>query len=437
MRLLKWNMLLALVFINTAFASSHGSEGGGGGDAFEMRVDIIRSDLLEWIKKGGAQNLKLPYYISLEEYREKMVTFLRPKYVKVIFLRRHSPLWREILTRVNGMPKTCVGVFRGRKTKRTPYIFCNISRFAKTSEADQYRLIHHEYAGLASLERNDGEASDYIISKQITNYLRPEQVLRLYIPPKRPLPPKIETSYLLKNPQHPGSGLLFSYTSDENGVCKSLGYQKAAKDSHRSSSDQTYTVEVDESGKVIRGANDVPLILQIICINSTGIPGPDKSYYIEEPYYSTNPPFKLSSRSSEDGACKVLGYERAAKGSATSRYFPNARARVVRVNEHGWAISGKNEEDIVKIICLNKVYQKKLEAIHDIESPTHPVSKVPFASGSDPDGVCKVLGHVRALKDSAKSSLHYMNTLKVDHKGEIVSGPNSKSISRVACLDTL
>jgi hypothetical protein len=49
----------------------------------------------------------------------------------------------------------------------------------KTSEAGQYRLIHHEYAGLARIEKNYGSASDYEFSNQITNYLEHQTVLKL------------------------------------------------------------------------------------------------------------------------------------------------------------------------------------------------------------------------------------------------------------------
>ena len=53
-----------------------------------------------------------------------------------------------------------------------------------TSESKQYKLIHHEFAGLASIENNEGAASDYAISAQITDYLTQQTVLRLAIKPK-------------------------------------------------------------------------------------------------------------------------------------------------------------------------------------------------------------------------------------------------------------
>jgi len=42
-------------------------------------------------------------------------------------------------------------------------------------------LIHHEYAGLAGIEKNDGAASDYEISDQLTDFLEKTSVLRLAV----------------------------------------------------------------------------------------------------------------------------------------------------------------------------------------------------------------------------------------------------------------
>ena len=59
------------------------------------------------------------------------------------------------------------------------HILCNILRFKSTSESEQYKLIHHEYAGLAGVENNEGAASDYSLSTQITEYLTLQTVLKL------------------------------------------------------------------------------------------------------------------------------------------------------------------------------------------------------------------------------------------------------------------
>ncbi len=75
------------------------------------------------------------------------------------------------------MPKTCRGFYS--KKNGAPHIICNIARFEDTSDADQYRLIHHEFAGLVSVEKNVGAASDYEISNQITDQLEEYRSVRL------------------------------------------------------------------------------------------------------------------------------------------------------------------------------------------------------------------------------------------------------------------
>src|SRR5690349_4136814 len=41
---------------------------GGGGDASEIRVDEIRSDILRWILEGGAKGLRFDSGVTLEDY---------------------------------------------------------------------------------------------------------------------------------------------------------------------------------------------------------------------------------------------------------------------------------------------------------------------------------------------------------------------------------
>lgn len=249
-------MMMALVLTTTAMAND--SKGGGGGDASEARVNEIRSDILSWIEKGGAQGLTLPAAISLGEYEDKMKVYLQPKFVGVTFVEKDSQTNDELSVMVAGKPKTCRGFFSKKDQK--PNIICNIERFKSTSESQQYRLIHHEFAGLAYLEQNSGADSDYTISEQITDYLRKTEVLRLGVKPN--LDKKVKT---ITDPGLPNGlkivglpttlkmklnikayidGVVncalvtqcgeleeavnnFSAESHLNGVCKSLGYDKA------------------------------------------------------------------------------------------------------------------------------------------------------------------------------------------------------------------
>lgn len=180
------SMTMNWVFVSTLLTSAMnvsayegGDVVGGGGDASESQVNEIRSDILSWINKGGARGLKLPTSLSLSQYESSMRKILKSQEVVVGFVEKDDPTEEELQVSVKGVPKTCRGFFS--RVDARPHILCNIDRFAKTSESAQYRLVHHEYAGLAGIEKNDGAASDYEISTQLTDFLKEERVLRLAI----------------------------------------------------------------------------------------------------------------------------------------------------------------------------------------------------------------------------------------------------------------
>jgi len=178
----------ALTLSNSLFAANTtGSDSGGGGDASEVRVNEIRSDILEWIKKGGAAAFKLPSRISYDEYVLTMSDILTAKKVVIGFVENDDEKNDELKVSVNGTAKTCRGFYS--QTDLKPHILCNISRFEKTSESDQYVLIHHEYAGLVNVESNEGAASDYEISSQITKSLTEQTVLKLAVKTSSPPSP--------------------------------------------------------------------------------------------------------------------------------------------------------------------------------------------------------------------------------------------------------
>lgn len=172
-----------LLISSTVFGRSGGGAiAGGGGDATEERVDEIRSDLLKWINDGGAKDLILPETLSYEEYVEKMTHILQPQQVVVGFVEKDDDSNVELQVNVSGMPKTCRGFLSILDSR--PHILCNISRFKNTTDSEQYKLIHHEYAGLMNIESNDEAASDYKVSSQITDYLTLQTVLRLAVKTK-------------------------------------------------------------------------------------------------------------------------------------------------------------------------------------------------------------------------------------------------------------
>lgn len=166
----------------SAYAASHGTEGGGGGDVTEMRVDEIRGDILKWIQDGGGKELIFPEGLDYASYRDSMASILRHQAVVVSIITTEQeknapdPEHQVIL---NGHYKSCRGFYSS--IDNSPRIICNKERFVSETASDQYKLIHHEYAGLVRIEKNIGAASDYTLSKQLTDYLKPTLVLKLSI----------------------------------------------------------------------------------------------------------------------------------------------------------------------------------------------------------------------------------------------------------------
>lgn len=151
--------------------ASGGAIAGGGGDGSEERVSDIRSDILLWINNGGAKKLSLPQDISYGQYVDSMTAILQPKKVIIEFTQDK--------VMVENIEKTCMGFLS--TVNDLANIKCNISRFKEASESQKYRLIHHEFAGLVGVEKNEGAASDYVLSSQITDFLIPQTVLKLAV----------------------------------------------------------------------------------------------------------------------------------------------------------------------------------------------------------------------------------------------------------------
>lgn len=168
-----------------------GSEGGGGGDtANEARVEEIRKDLLTWIENGGAKSLKFNNLISYDDYVTRMKSILLPKKVTVIFVKNDKSKDPELKVSVDGQPKTCRSLYSSKpESFGQPKIICNIFRFNKFSDdirysnldTEQYRLIHHEFAGLVGVEKNEGAISDYYFSSQVSANLEKTEIFRLAI----------------------------------------------------------------------------------------------------------------------------------------------------------------------------------------------------------------------------------------------------------------
>jgi hypothetical protein len=170
-----FSIILGIYLVSTlaSFSAAYAAGGavvGNGGDICEDRFKIVRDDIASWIQKGGSAGLSLPNSITLAQYNTNMLTEIADAGISCVD--------REIT--VDGAEKTCENFLDpAGKTQ----IECNSTRFMATSASDQYVLVHHEYAGLAGFEVNNGEESQYAVSNQISGYLENQTVKKLAVKP--------------------------------------------------------------------------------------------------------------------------------------------------------------------------------------------------------------------------------------------------------------
>ena len=166
-----------------------------------------------------------------------------------------------------------------------------------------------------------------------------------------------DVSALIKNPAHYGSNLPLSghYTSsDESGVCKMLGYEKAAIGSKRDDySSKVYSLQINGEGYVTAGPSDYR-IKQIVCLNKTNQFPNERSTIVLNPIHAkSNLPLSgYYSSSDENGVCVMLGYEKAAFGS--KRNNCSSQVDSIQVNATGNVVGGPSDFPISQIVCLSK-----------------------------------------------------------------------------------
>jgi hypothetical protein len=174
--------LMLATTVGLAHASEH--EIGNGGDMCENRIKVIRDDMASWIGQGGPARLELPSELSVNRYDQGMLTQIEKAKISCTQDRLY----------VGSAEKTCKNYVSSTGQSR---ILCNISRFVHdTSESDQYVLIHHEYAGLAGFEVNDGESSKYTISNQLSGFLLDQVVKKLSIAQELPISSFLDVKYV-------------------------------------------------------------------------------------------------------------------------------------------------------------------------------------------------------------------------------------------------
>jgi hypothetical protein len=162
-------ILGCLLLSSLAYA---GKESSGGGDLCEDRIKIIRDDLVSWIHQSGPQGLALPSGTNATQYSNQMLSQLGTAKISCV-----GASDKGFPVQVNGHPKVC----RFDQDFGESRITCDLTKFMSLSEANQYVLVHHEFAGLAGFELPNGDDSNYEISNQISEYISNQSVKKLAI----------------------------------------------------------------------------------------------------------------------------------------------------------------------------------------------------------------------------------------------------------------
>jgi hypothetical protein len=168
--------------------------------------------------------------------------------------------------------------------------------------------------------------------------------------------PAADKTYLLDQPRLDGH--LFDSESDEHGVCKAMGYERAALGSVlKSGSGFHMTHVVNRHGLIYRfGWIDRwngYWVKQILCVNKARISAGMRNVLVHKPRHPESFAF-FSTKSDATGICRLLGFR--GTGGAVA---PNGKGvgPVVILNGEGEVIGGEVTTDsigtwISKVICL-------------------------------------------------------------------------------------
>ncbi len=221
------------------------------------------------------------------------------------------------------------------------------------------------------------------------------------------------------------NGVLFSSTSRPNGVCKLLGYQKAA--------DQQMTADgnvrgsliiVNEDATVTRGEQATDrvgaTIASVTCLNK--VLTFRQTLMVEKlDNFSINGVL-VSSQSNESGACRALGYESGIVGTGVAN--GNVRGSMAIINAKGEVSGGEVATErtgaaFSQLVCVNKRNGPTL-TLQKIIDPSIQGNVV--SSNSNVIGVCKLLGYRSGSVGSGVADGNVRGPmLVIDVTGEIVN----------------
>jgi hypothetical protein len=173
------NLIMVFVILTSGIAAFAGDKGNGGGSC-ESQIISIRNNIESWILRGHSKNLKFPPKLTHDQYASKMLASTSGGTV----LCTNQDIYYGVAPKVcrnaedlKDLIKFLPDVIRenikqdGKFPNKKGWIICNRDDFMnKTSKEDLFALIHHEYAGLAGIEQNNGSLeSDYTLSNQLSS----------------------------------------------------------------------------------------------------------------------------------------------------------------------------------------------------------------------------------------------------------------------------
>lgn len=166
-------LLTGLFLLSISFSALAWNERGNGGDTCESRIQEISKDFEGWFEEEKFTSIVLPNHLSQDEYKESMLSAISTSVISCttdkIFVGRAE--------------KTCMN--------KDSLIKCNANRFKGLTDSEQYKLVHHELAGVSGFEVNKSEASNYQISNQITDFLSAKNKLGVH----KKDDPKVKADY--------------------------------------------------------------------------------------------------------------------------------------------------------------------------------------------------------------------------------------------------
>ena len=192
---MKTTLAILFTMITISANAQVGGVGGGGDVGCENRIRDIIKDIQDWITLGGSSQLDFTSLtrvkhtvengltkreivdLTVDGYNENMLEVTKP-----IVARENGATIIECTSdpvKVSKIEKACSG-FLDTETLRWK-IQCAYDRFRGLSVEEQYRQTHHELAGLATVEHNNGDQSDYRISDQLSAFLEEITVKKLSI----------------------------------------------------------------------------------------------------------------------------------------------------------------------------------------------------------------------------------------------------------------